>query len=142
MYKLDVSAPAYLSFYGVWGSVGCWLKNRTKAHWSNNDTEVMGKIVKQACKIKHLQMFKQDGMEIVPVDSKDEADYVSKSYGTAKVVYDIGGGLTKLQESLAAGPGSHAGNHDFGGSPKREYELRWGVKIRLLQGRSSEVMPP
>ena len=74
MYKLEVSAPAYLSFYGVWGNVGCWLRDHPKYQWSDKDVEVVSKIVNQVCKIKHLHVFKQDGMEIIPVESEEEAE--------------------------------------------------------------------
>jgi hypothetical protein len=57
----------------------------------------------QVCKMKHLQSFKEDGMNIILVKNEEEADYLSKEYGIMKVVYDISGSLTKLQISLEAG---------------------------------------
>jgi hypothetical protein len=76
MYMLEVPALAYLSFYNFWGNVGRWLRGWLKHQWSSKDM-VVSKIVNQACKVKHLQMFKQDGMEIIPVESKEEADCLS-----------------------------------------------------------------
>jgi hypothetical protein len=57
----------------------------------------------QVYKMKHLQSFKKDGMNIILVKNKEKANYLSKEYRIMKVVYNISGSLIKLQISLKAG---------------------------------------
>ena len=129
-YKLGVSAPRSLSFYAVWGCVGCWLRH---PQWPNKDAEVVAKIMNQVCKMKHLQSFKEDGMEINPVKNEEEADYLSKKYGITKGVYDIGGSLTKLQISLEAGAEQQQRYGERSGLSKKECELGWDTKMLLFK---------
>jgi hypothetical protein len=96
LYKLGLTAPHYLSFYGVWGNVCCWLRNPPHHQWKCKDVKVVSKIVNQVCKMRHLHSFKEDGMEVIPVESKEEGDYLSENYGILNIVYDIKGSLTKL----------------------------------------------
>jgi hypothetical protein len=88
LYRLGVTAPHYLSFYGVWGNVCCWLRHPPNNQWNRKDVEVMRNIVNQVCKIRHLQSFKGNGMDIVPVENEEEANYLSENmgYGTAFMV--------------------------------------------------------
>jgi hypothetical protein len=133
LYKLGVSAPHYLSFYGVWGNVGCWLRHRPNHRWQSKDVEVVSKIVNQVCKMKHLQSFKDDGMEIIPVDNEEEANYLRGEYGIRNGVYDIRGSLTKLQGSLEAGAGQQGKYRELSDRSEKECELGWGIKMRLCK---------
>ena len=87
----------------------------------------------QAGKIKHLQAFKQDRMEVVPVESKEEADYLSEGFGMSNVIYDVGGSLTKLQGSLDAGAGKQGRYRELSGPSEKSWVLRWDIKIRLCK---------
>ncbi len=99
---------------------------------------MVNKIVNQVCKMKHLQIFKQDGIEVIPVGSEEEADYLSEQYGMRNVVYDIGGGLTNLQRSLEAGVANHGKYRNLGSPYEKECMLRRGIGIRLCKGSLQE----
>jgi hypothetical protein len=62
-------------------------------------------------------------MDIILVKNEEEADYLSKEYGIMKVVYDIGGSLTKLQISLEAGAEQQQRYDERSGLSKKECEL-------------------
>jgi hypothetical protein len=50
-----------------------------------------------------------------------------------KVVYDIGGSLTKLQISLEAGAEQQQRYDERSGLSKKECELGWGTKMFLFK---------
>lgn len=124
-------APSYLSFDAVWAYISCRLRYHPKQQWPNRNVEVVTEAVKYVGKMKDLQLFKKHGFEIVPVASKEEADRLSERDGKGRVVYDIGGSLTKLQGSLKARDGDKRRYYKLAGAGERESELGWGIKIRL-----------
>jgi hypothetical protein len=73
--------------------------------------------------MRHLHSFKEDGMEVIPVESKEEGDYLSENYGIRNIVYDIKGSLTKLQGSLEAGQGQLDRIHELSSLSEKEFEL-------------------
>jgi len=40
--------------------------------------------------MNELHIFKQDEFEIIPIESEEEVDYLSRCYGSMNVVYDMG----------------------------------------------------
>jgi hypothetical protein len=63
-------------------------------------------------------------MNIILIKNEEEADYLSKEYEIMKVVYDIGGSLTKLQISLKAGAEQQQRYNKCSDLSKKECELK------------------
>lgn len=80
--------------------------------------------------MKHIQMFKQEGKEIVPVESEEEGEYLSRVCGPSNVIYDVGGNLTKLQDSLVKGLSGYD-KDEIDESFEKKSELKWGITLRL-----------
>jgi hypothetical protein len=74
--------------------------------------------------MKHLQSFKDNGMEIIPVNNEEEANYLKEEYGIRNGVYDIKNSLTKLQSSLKAGAGQQGKYRELNDRSEKECELR------------------
>lgn len=94
---------------------------------------MVSKIVNQVCKIRHLQSFKEDGKEVIPVENEEEASYLSENYGIWDGIYDVKGSLTKLQDALDAGRGQQDRFRELGSLSEKECELGWGIKMRLCE---------
>jgi hypothetical protein len=131
IFRFEVSAPDNLSFNGVWSSVDHWLKHHGEHQWPEENLEFVHKDVGRSAAMHSLQLFKEHGMEIIPVASEEQVEYLAERCEGHNFVWDIGGGLTELKDELKSGARDQRKYYEFEGPLDLKSDLGKGIKIRL-----------